>query len=59
MKKQIVVVEKQHPHNKKNGNDDVFILEKSDNFHNSETKLGKLRLARCDGVNFVNMHPIR
>jgi len=46
MKKKIVVVEKQHPNHEKHSNNNVFILEKSNEFHTGKTKLGKLPLAR-------------
>jgi hypothetical protein len=41
VQKKIVVVEKKHPNDEEHRNNNVFVLEKSDNFHNSKTKLGK------------------
>jgi len=53
MKEKIVVIEEQHPYNEKDGNEDVLIFKKSDNFHTCKTKLAKIPLASYDGVNFV------
>ncbi|MCE2758741.1 MAG: GTPase ObgE [Chitinophagaceae bacterium] len=51
------MVEEKHPNQKGYRDNDVLVLEKLDNFHNSKTKLGKLLLARYDEVNFVHAPP--